>query len=355
MNKERVFINLKGITKQMPFREYYRQRNTSIGKIIADKLELPLVVGEQNSKDHYHVMAKTVTKEIAREFNISSPEDFYGVVVDHLQQVEKSVFYPVVGTSFPGHYSTKFSKQVRDSVLKGYSFFDLEGALAAHQKLSYFGKLRLKLLPNSDGHGQFKITTDDEFREILNKVDENKLAEFGAVIEPNLFEANTTSVGEIRLGDDVYSFLAFQKDDIASEDGRNRYMGADLITIRGTMENLLDLNEAGLVLDQVKKAVSFHQAYSYFKPVISRISYDVLCGTDFKGDVQIGVTDITARLGGSCPAVMLGVKVLDSDFTTEAVRAEVDLNYQPEVIEAGSEIFINHPTLTITAKVTQII
>ncbi len=354
MSKEKVYTNLDGTTNVMPYRSYYEQRNTGVAKIVADKLGLPLVVGEPRGDDLYHVMAKVVSKKMAKELGINNSEDFYGVAVEHPQQVEKSVLYPVVGEA-AGYHSEIFPREIRDAVLEGYSFFSQEGAVEAYQRLNSDRSLRLKLLPNSDGNGQFKVKSETELCQILSQANKEDLTVFGAVLEPNLFEAETVSVGEIRIGASVYSFLAFQKGDVAPEDGRNRYMGADLLVVRGMMDKLLRLDQSEPVEKQVRQAITFHRAYSFFEPITSRISYDVLFGYDDQGRYQSGVTDITARLGGSCPAVMLGVKALDEDQAVTAVRAEVDLDYEPNQIEPGSVVFINHPSLTIQAKVTELV
>jgi uncharacterized protein DUF3182 len=353
MSKERVFTNLDGTTSQEPYCQYYCQRNGRVSEFIADSLGIPLAVGGHEGDGLYHVMARTVTKVVAKKLGILKPSDFYGGAVDHLQQTEKSVLHPGVEGYHPRYFSPEFARLVKDSVLPGFSVFGKENALEGFEKLKRMGGVRLKLLPNSDGHGQFKVSSMGGLKRVLAKIDEAQLAEFGAVLEPDLFEAETVSVGEIVIGGGDYSFLAFQKDDIDPGDRRNRYMGADLITVRGPMTELLKLDQARSAAIQVRQAIAFHGAYSYFNPVLSRVSYDVLSGVDSNGEAHSGVTDITARLGGSCPAVMLGVRALDNDPKIQAVRAEVDLDYEPREIEPGSEIFINHSTLTITAKVTE--
>jgi hypothetical protein len=347
MNKEFVRANLDEVTRQQPYRTYYEQRNGKIAEYVSRRLNLPVVPPEHKPGNTYEVLARTITREQAKTLGIDSPDDFYGGVVDHLQHIEKSALHACLGKC-PSHYSNGFASEIQDAVLPGYSFFDEEGAEEAVNKLSgRFESLRLKLPMNSDGHGQYVVTKREEVLGIINNLDPEIMMNFGAVLEPHLFDVQTISIGEF-FGE--YSFIAHQIDDIA-EDGRNRYKGANVEVYPRQLSSLgnnykMDLLQVFLA----EKAIKVHNAYSLLDPMFSRVSYDLLVGRDKNGVVYGGVTDVTARVGGTCPALML-VQEFMSDKRYISGGGEVLLEYQPtDQPDKHAELFIDHPTLRISAK-----
>ena len=156
------------------------------------------------------------------------------------------------------------------------------------------------------------------------------------------------------MGDDKYYFLARQKNDRAPEDDRDRYMGADVLIVKDETSNLfaadLDVSE--------RKALDigsrFLDCFGYFNPICSRLSFDCLIGNGPTGEDLIGVTDITARLGGTCPALSLAILEFKKNPGLSLLNAEVNLNYSPgdeKPEERGAMRFIDLPSLRLTARI----
>ena len=88
--------------------------------------------------------------------------------------------------------------------------------------------------------------------------------------------------------------------------------------------------------------------------IASRISYDVLFGYDNYGNQLSGITDITGRVGGTCPAIMQSAIRFKANPSLNTTFAEVTLNYHPDQSlpeEKDSTLYINQPTLRLSAKV----
>lgn len=361
MSREVVGFSLTGIPDSGIFNTYITQRNGTVAKMAAAYMGLPFA-GEASKMigsktDQYLVFPKTIGPETAGLYGIGKPEDFYGAFVEHPFLVGKTAFHEPVSSDTPFYYSEEFAGSVSDFVLPGYSVFTQSDGVKAYGLMlgKGFKDVRLKLSDKSDGEGQSVIADKKHLKKLLGTVPAYDLQKKGIVLEPNLRDHRTISVGFAQFGNDVFSFIANQKNDVY--EGRDRYIGADAIIVRGQMDNLLKMLQLDDPhRDAVEKALGFYNAYSYFDPVASRLSFDVLEGLDAKGNRLSGVTDITGRLGGTCPALILAALEMQRDPTIHAVRGQVNLNYNtgvPLIEELGASIFINDPTLRITARLDE--
>lgn len=355
MNKEIVNLNLDNTTGRLPYSLYYRSRNGNTAKEIARYMGLPYTEQiDGRNEAVYTVPAVTLDPSRAKSFVAKTVDDFYGTKVEYLGHVGKAILHPVFGKAVPSFYSSKFAQVVTDYTLPGYSVFTPEAAIEAYRQFPC-RETRVKLTNESDGLGQFTVKSEMELTKILKDLDPKMIKTEGLVLEPNLRDATTISVGYIILGSLPYSFIAHQKNDIA-EDGRNRYLGARVLICKGGLRglNLLpSLNSEER--EAVAKADGFNEAYGYFNPVASRLSFDCLFGQTENGESLSGITDITARLGGTCPALVLAVNKLKIAPTGSVVLADVNLNYNPDgpkpSYERKATTFVEHSTLRLTAKV----
>ena len=356
--KEAVRLVLDGVTKQMPFRNYYEQRNGRVARDIAGFCGIDYVGCDGGSYDKgslYLVPAKTVTKRQAEILGASDDESFYGGAVEHRAHVGKAILHSTNSLKVPRFYSAEFACSVSDLVLPGITCFS-RGDVAVGFEKSFNETVRLKVSEASDGHGQFLIRDTGELSTAMSTMSDREISESGVVLESNVFDGMTVSVGVLKVAGGVYGFVAKQKNDIAPEDGRNRYIGAEIYVVRDGMEGLM---RDGMLMDRYGRAVmagnSFLGRYSYFEPIFSRVSFDYLQGLNSRGEMVGGITDITGRLGGSCPAVMQGISVLRGNREVLRVLADVSLDYKPEgkYEEGEMKLYINHPTLVISARVLE--
>lgn len=374
MTKE-VVIDLQGAPEA--YRDFIAIRNGNIASVFAE-----VVKGEYRgefsarSEGQYIIPATTITFEQARDLGIQTVEDFYGVAVQSIDEVGKAILHPSVSQESPAFHNARFAEKVKQLVLPGATGFTREDLLTAYnsnQLLSY--DLRLKLPNESDGNGQYHITSYEQLAHLLDIVGTEFIAEHGMVLEAEVKNPETVSVGFLTLGGETYAFLAHQKNDIVTEQDetgdtyeRSRYKGAYIAIMQSKdgIAGLLELpNLSHLEKDAIHAVSLFYQAYrEEIGPMVSRISFDYLSGTDNQGNKLGGITDITGRLGGYCGALMLAVKELsqqEKGDRRDGVRyalGESTLNYQPDEViseEENAMVIMEHPALRITARITAVV
>lgn len=343
-----------------PYNGYIRQRNGKVAQHIADIVGMRYAgLLDSVGPVTYPVPARTVLK--ADIPHVVDESDFYGGAVERIGHVGKSILHPALSSTdnMPDFYSTHFPSLVSECVLPGYTAFSSEAASTSLATLyAHFPgeEVRVKDPDESDGLGQSVYAFDGFHIEFTNAF-KTDIAKTGIVFELNVQEPKTISIGYATFGNQTYSFVAHQKND--TDMGRNRYTGCNVQVIAGSMDGIHDLDLTDSERRAVAKVLQFYEAYSYFNPLASRLSFDVVEGSTRKGDRIEGVTDITARLGGTCPALVLAAERLRRDQTLSSVSAEVTLNYNPAHSlpeENGAEVFIaSHPfddlsSLRLTAR-----
>jgi len=359
MRKEAVRLNLDGVTNVLPYRDYYRGRNGLVAKYLARYLDLPYLDEMGRGMNEYVVPPVAITKEAAESLGIRTEADFYGGAVEHMGHISKAILHPSISSSKPSFYSDIFAKSVEGLVLPGVTAFSKQDLLDNYDRLAgQFPLMRLKFTNKSDGHGQFQVFSKEMLTTTLDEVSDEEVASDGLVIEPDLEHKSTISFGRVIVGTDTFYFLAKQKNDFAPEDSRDRYLGADVLIVRHDVRKLF---ETRLTISEQRSlgvGSEFLERYSYFDPICSRLSFDCLTGYDKLDRMFCGVTDITARLGGTCPALSLAIIEFKKNRDLSFARVEVNLNYDPLVekdVEIGATAFIDLPSLRLTARINFIL
>lgn len=362
MSKDFVQFNVGEIPA--PYGEYIRKRNGLISRRIAEYLEIPFF-GEVRAlkPEGYSVPARTLLKSQARTAGIENRDQFYGAVIEDHGHVSKAVLHPTLNgkTEAPHFHSDLFVERVKDCVLPGFTVFSKEDAANAYENLVDQGyRVRAKKTRESDGMGQLDIRYRSNLLAFLKgSISDEEINQEGLVLEAQVHDPQTISIGYAIYGKDVFTFLAEQKND-KGEDGRDRYAGARVKVIKDT--NLSFSTPNHLILNDnerraLEMAHKFHNAFSYFNPLLSRISFDCVLGADHKGSPLAGITDITARLGGTCPALILAAQEFKKNPDVFCVNADVTLNYQQgerEPLSRNEVPFIDHPSLRLTGEVTRL-
>lgn len=364
MSHENVLLYMGGLDPKSPYFPYIRERNGNIAMHISRYLGVgfdPVARLSPPEGKHYIIPGKTIDTAQAALLQIEGGADFYGAMAPDLGMVGKSILHPTVSLEAPEFYSSAFARAVTDEglVLPGVTAFGKEELSEAYRSLPPQHLYRLKAANESDGNGQYTLRDSASLRDILTRQTEESLRSEGAVIEPNLGNHRTVSAGIFRIGDDPFAFVASQQNDLAG--GRDRYLGAkDVTVVRGGLEVLFGL------MDQLGDprslaagmAARFHELFLTHYPVTaSRLSYDVLSGTS-GGQEFSGITDVTARLGGTCPALILAAETLQKNQSAQAAVGHVQLNYTPASVmdeERGAAVFLDAPALRITAKIDRVL
>jgi hypothetical protein len=260
----------------------------------------------------------------ARSLGISCEHDLFGGVVPRPFVATKAISHPLVdpNASAPQGWSPEFGGLVRDAVLSGYTVFTPEDARQACSRLLESGPARLKAVRARGGHGQTVVSGMAELEAALADIDPAELADHGLVLEENLRDVTTHSVGQVRVGDLVATYYGTQR--LARDnDGKQVYGGTDLVAVPGGFDRLLTLDLPRAVHDAVVQACHFDAAAEACFPgiILSRRNYDVAQGTGPGGLRRSGVLEQSWRLGGASGAEVAALEIFQADPSVKAVNA----------------------------------
>lgn len=254
----------------------------------------------------YFVPTGTVIgRENARRLGMRSAQDLFGGVVPHAFVATKSITHPLLhadATAPPG-WSGDFARRVADAVLPGYTVFSAGEAREAGRRLLAEGPLRIKPVRATGGRGQSLVLDTAELERQLSGLDEAEVAEFGLVLEANLTQVETFSVGQVQVGDLQATYYGTQR---LTRDNRGEevYGGSDLVVASGDFGDLLALGLEPSVRLAVEQARSYDAAardcfHGFFA---SRRNYDIARGLDSRGRTRSGVLEQSWRIGGASSA-----------------------------------------------------
>lgn len=259
----------------------------------------------------------------AARLGVNGPDDLWGGYVEHDFICTKAITHGLLNKDAvaPQGWSPLFSKLTRGVVLDGLSVFALKDARAAAEHLLYTGPIRLKPVHACAGRDQRVIKSLAEFDEIAAAPDAQALFNDGVVLEQNLNEVKTQSVGQSFIGGKVLSYCGVQHLTRDSE-GLEVYGGSDLLVVQGGYIELLTLELPDDVREAVRLAQVFddaaNQAYPGF--YASRRNYDIAQGLDAAGQPRGGVLEQSWRMGGASSAELAALQVFTQDPGAGAAR-----------------------------------
>src|SRR5262245_27503862 len=151
----------------------------------------------------FFVPDDTLLLDEASRLGIRSSNDLYGGVVPYLFAKTKAITHRLVDrhAERPLRSSTAFAERVREIVLPGYTVFSNRDAQMAARRMLARGPIRLKKPLSASGKDQIAVTTLNELDAVLEKVGADEMATYGLVLEENLHQVRTLSVGEVAVGD----------------------------------------------------------------------------------------------------------------------------------------------------------
>ena len=171
--------------------------------------------------------------------HIRSEADLYGGVVSQPFMAGKAISHPLVdqGAAAPAGWTDEFMRLAGDAVLPGYSAFDTADALRAGELLLQNGPLRAKQVQGRAGRGQQVIRDLQQLRRWLQSLEDEELQTCGVVLEQNLRNVQTYSIGQSHVGTQLISYFGQQRLTVA-HDGASVYGGSDLHMVRGDYQLL---------------------------------------------------------------------------------------------------------------------
>jgi len=282
----------------------------------------------------YFVPDDTLPVETARRLGIASDDDLFGGVVP----------YPFVGTKVVVHglppgaqikpegWQDSLGERVSELVLPGFSAFTRDDAHTAAALLLRNGPVRLKRPSGIGGAGQAVIANRRELDTQLNGIGDATLMTEGIVLERNLREITTFSVGEVRVRGRHASYYGVQRL-TQNNHGHAVYGGSELVVVRGTLDALQRTDMPGGARAAVQCAREFDDAIRSAFPgfIASRRNYDVASGVDENGHAYRGVLEQSWRIGGASGAEIGALRAFENDPALTVVRASTVELYGEDV------------------------
>jgi hypothetical protein len=262
--------------------------------------------------------------ELARSLGITGEHDLFGGVVPYPFVATKAISHPLIQPAAyaPAGWSAEFGSRIRDAVLVGYTVFTPEDAKLACSRLLEHGPARVKAVRAKGGHGQTVVCNMAEMEAALAGVEPAELADYGLVLEENLTNVTTHSVGRVRVGDLVATYYGTQRL-TRDNNGMHVYGGTDLVAVQGGFDRLLTLDLPEAVHTAVVQACRYDTAAEACFPgiILSRRNYDVAQGLGSNGRHRSGVLEQSWRLGGASGAELAALEIFQTDPSVKAVRA----------------------------------
>ena len=156
----------------------------------------------------YFVPSDALPIDTGLELGIYTENDLFGGIVPHAFAATKAITHTLVDPDAhaPAGWSHGFGGRVRAAVLMGFTAFALEDARRAGAKLLERGPVRIKPVREAGGRGQFVASAEADLLATLDAMDPSELACSGVVLEENLSEVTTYSVGRVRVADLLASY-----------------------------------------------------------------------------------------------------------------------------------------------------
>jgi len=271
----------------------------------------------------FFVPDDTLLLDEAACLGIRSSNDLYGGVVPHLFAKTKAITHGLVDRDAerPLGWCTAFAERVREIVLPGYSVFSNRDARVAAGCMLVRGPIRVKKPLSASGKDQTVVTTLNELDAVLEKASADEMATYGLVLEENLRQVRTLSVGEVAVGGLRISYHGTQRT-VADNEGRPVYGGSELVCVRGGWEVLDTLPMSPEVRAAVAAARRYDEATEEFEGfTASRRNYDVARGTGADGRPRSGVLEPSWRVGGASSAELAAFAAFARDPSLEIVGA----------------------------------
>ena len=270
----------------------------------------------------YYVPDDTLLSEVAVRLKIHDESDLFGGVVPFDFVATKAITHPRLDQSavVPHGWSDRFSERVGDVVLRGLSVFSEDDAYRGGIRLLEAGPIRIKPSRASAAAGQVVVRDAEALRSALKAIDGSELQHYGLVLEENLQEITTHSVGSVTAAGLMISYFGIQHL-TPNNEGAMVYGGSKLLVVRGNFQTLLEQSIEQNAQLSIKQAVAYDTAAKDVFPdlLVSRCNYDVGQGWNARGLWCSGVLEQSWRLGGATGAEIAAMEAFQTDPSLNVV------------------------------------
>jgi hypothetical protein len=330
--------------------EHSMRTHESVAVRIADLLGLPFD-GRFDPARHatgcYVVPDETLCPpEAAAVLGIRDTFDFFGGIVPFPFVATKCVAHGLVdpGSQRPPGWVEELAPALEGLVLPGYAAFAIDDAIdAVRRLLGDHGPVRLKL-PGAKGGGGQSVHADALGAVArLRDLAPDAIASDGVVVETDLDEAVTWSVGTVQIGGLEAAYYGTQRT-TTNNHGNTVYGGSTLHLVRGGWQQLLALRLPDGPREAVTLARRFddlmHQAYPSL--VASRTNYDVIHGRDARGRSRTAVLEQSWRVGGASGAEVAALAAFRDEPALHQVDFSTREHYGPQARPpAGAQVLFD--------------
>ena len=305
------------------------QRNEAYARWVAQLLDAQFVgtfdPHVTYSEPVYYVLARTLVMGLqeAKSRGITTSDDFLGGIVPESYIGTKAITHQVLAhtTYKPASWSNGFPDAVKEVVLPGFTVFHNDDAKQAALHLFKQGAIRFKPAIGRSGRGPAVIHNIEELEYRLSQLGPDELQTHGVVLEQQLDDISTLSVGTLSLEGEHISCYGKQRTTINNQ-GNIDYGGSDLCCIRGTFDQLLQLEIPEHIRLAIKQAIIYDNARHHYPDLLaSRRNYDIGQGHDHKGNFYSGVLEHSWRIGGATGAELCAFEYFRKDATITCVEA----------------------------------
>lgn len=272
----------------------------------------------------YWLPIRTLLREEAAQLGIEDEDGLWGGVVPHAFVGTKLVSHPC----WPG--DTGAPEDWRDvpgieaCTLPGWSAFSRPAAQAACEALLADGPVRVKSPYARGGNDQAVFTG---LREACDWLDAALGLEHGLVVERDLAETATWSVGSARVGAHHIAYYGTQRT-VRDHAGRTVYGGSRLTVFHGSLTRLAATLPPGEAHEAVGMAMRYDRAVrAAYRVLASRCNYDVFIGHDRGGVRHCGVLEQSWRFGGASMAELLAMERFAREPSLQWLVAETVETY----------------------------
>lgn len=272
----------------------------------------------------YLVPSETLVEASAQSLGIQGEDDLFGGVVPHPFVATKAITHPLVapGAAAPTGWNPALAEAIDKAVLAGYTTFSRHDALEAGERLLALGPVRIKPVAETGGRGQSVVHALGELTMSLAALPDAAFTDHGVVLEHNLSNVDTLSVGQVRVAGILASYHGRQR---LTRDNRGAvaYGGSDLTVVRGDFHALLATLAPGPVRKAVDQALLYDAAVrqSFAGFFASRVNYDVAQGIHAGGEWSSGVLEQSWRIGGATGAEIAALEAFHADPGLRTLRA----------------------------------
>jgi len=206
-------------------------------------------------------------------------------------------------------------------VLPGYTIFSNRDAHLAAKRMLPRGPIRVKKPLSASGKDQTVVASLNELDAVLETISADEIAASGLVLEENLRQVRTFSVGEVAVGNLRISYHGTQRT-VSDNEGRPVYGGSNLVCVRGGWKSLDALPMSSEVHAAVIAAKLYDGATEELRGFMaSRRNYDVAHGIAADGRARSGVLEPSWRVGGASTAELAAMAAFARDPELQIVRA----------------------------------